>query len=101
MTWSGAENLTPEFFTEPPRPSARLEIRGNFKRTADRALKPVMRGNLIPKALILLILVEIPAIAVDVLKHNDHPVLFLTWLLTEVNALSLHSVIVAPEVVCL
>lgn len=74
---------------------------GDFEREADRALGAVMRGNLILRALLLLVLIKIPAIAVDVLKHNNQPVLFLTWLLAEVNALSLHSVIVAPEVVCL
>lgn len=47
----------------------------------------------------LCVLVEVPAIAVDVLKYNHHPILLLPRLLAEVDALFLHGVVVAPEVV--
>ena len=57
--------------------------------------------NLTLSDLILLVLVKIPTVAVDVLKHNDHPVFLLSRLLAEVDALRFHGVIVAPEVVTL
>ncbi len=51
------------------------------------------------KRLGLSVLVEVPAIAVDVLEYNHHPILLLPRLLAEVDALFLHGVVVAPEVV--
>jgi hypothetical protein len=45
------------------------------------------------------VLVKVPAIAVDALKYDKHSVFFLPWLLKEVDAFCLHSIVVSPEVV--
>lgn len=47
----------------------------------------------------LRVLVEIPAVTVNVLKHHDHSVFLLARLLAEVDAFVFHGVVVAPEVV--
>lgn len=47
----------------------------------------------------LRVLVEIPSVAVDVLKHHDHSVFLLARLLAEVDAFFFHGVVVVPEVV--
>lgn len=47
----------------------------------------------------LRILIKIPAVAVNIFKHHNRTVLFLTRFFAEMNAFCLHGMVIAPKVI--
>ena len=41
---------------------------------------------------------QVPAVATDVLKHDDGAVWLIAWLFTKMNTVRLHTLVIAPEI---